>query len=94
MLCSNGYGYGDGHGFRNGDGHGKGLKGGSGGGYGTGYGYKYGDGNGGGMGRPYHPNKYDLLKAVSEGPACTRLLSDDYPDINFYMCQMQLMRGK
>jgi hypothetical protein len=32
--------------------------------------------------------------AVPEDLACTRLLSDNYPDINFYICQLQLIRGK
>jgi hypothetical protein len=30
----------------------------------------------------------------NENPLCTRLLANDYPDINFYICQLQLLKGR
>ena len=89
MLCTSGYGYGYGYGSGGGGGYGGGD--GYGDGYGGGIGYGYGDGNG--RGDPHPTNKLSA-KAVPEDPLCTRLLSDNYPDINFYICQLQLMRGK
>jgi hypothetical protein len=49
-------------------------------GYGDGCGFIDGDGQGGQLSWDLH--------------SCTRLLSDDYPDINFYICQLKLMRGR
>ena len=77
--------FGDGYGYGNGSGHGDGN------GYGNGYGFRYGL-KGCGKGDPHPTNKLSA-KAVPEDLACTRLLSDAYSDINFYICQLQLMRG-
>ena len=96
MLCNNGYGkgckYGDGGGYGYGYGDGYGYGYGFGNGYGDGYGFRYGL-KGCGRGDPHPTNKLSAM-AVPEDPLCTRLLSDNYPDINFYICQLQLMRGK
>ena len=107
MLCNSGYGYGygygsgggygggygdgSGNGYGDGDGDGGGYGGGDGDGYGIGDGS--GGGGGGGRGDPHPTNKLSAM-TVPEDPLCTRLLSDKYPDINFYICQLQLMRGK
>ena len=102
MLCNNGYGKGygfgyghrDGYGYGHGDryGDGKGVINGDGDGDGAGFGYGK-NGNGNGRGDPHPTNKLSAM-AVPEDPACTRLLTNRYPDINFYICQLQLMRGK
>ena len=94
-ICLHGDSYGDGNGDGNGDTFGDGYGYGTGkeygNGYGTGYEFWYGL-KGDGKGDPHPANKLSA-KAVPEDPACTRLLSDNYPDINFYICQLQLIRG-
>jgi hypothetical protein len=106
MLCNKGYGDGKEYGGVNGDGHGYGYGYGNRSARGYGHGYRYGEGHGNGdgcgkanyksgngIGDPHPTNKLSA-KGVPEDPACTRLLSDDYPDINFYICQLKLMRGR
>lgn len=53
-----------------------------GGGYGDGNDYSYGSINGQGKGTGFENNR------------CTRLLANDYPDINFYISQIQLLKGR
>jgi len=92
MLCNNGYGKrrgnGNEYGYVDGNGNGDGY------GYGySGEGYGYGYGSGDGKGDPHPTNKLSAM-AVPEDPACTRLLTNRYPDINFYICQLQLLKGR
>lgn len=93
MMYSNGGGSGN-SGYFDGDGNGceYGYGGGYGGGDGDGYGIGDGGGGGGGGGRgdPHPTNKLSAM-TVPEDPLCTRLLSDKYPDINFYLAQLHLM---
>lgn len=87
-MCSNGYSFGSG-GYGNGDGNGDvdGNRNGDGNGNGdgiiAGYGYENGNGYGNGF----------IEDAEEEQSSAIRLLADDYPDINFYICQLHLMRG-
>ena len=89
MMCDRGYGYGCGEGYGDLDGRGWGC----GKGFGNGvkpirsrsYNYGRGDPN---------PNNQLSARGLSEDPSCTRLLSYHYPDINFYICQLQLLKGR
>ena len=75
-----GSGYGYGCGSRCGDGDGDGY------GDGDGDGYRYGIGiEGDGRGNEYMGDEEEEQLSV------IRLLSDDYPDINFYLAQLHLM---
>jgi len=90
MMCDRGYGDGCGEGYGDADGRGWGA------GKGVGNGlksprdrrsYNYGRGD---------PNPDNQLSArgVPEDTSCTRLLADNNPDINFYICQLQLLKGR
>ena len=90
MMCDRGYGDGCGEGYGDADGRGWGC----GKGFGNGiksardrrsYNYGRGDPN---------PNNQLSARGLPEDPSCTRLLSYQYPDINFYICQLQLLKGK
>ena len=63
-------------------------------GYGNGYGDEYGDGYGDGLGDGYgcgdgRGNEFD---EEEEQLSAIRLLSDAIQNINFYICQLHLMR--
>lgn len=81
MKTVNGYGYGYGYG----KGYGKGY--GDGGGYGGGYGYGLilGDGE---------ISEYGEPDREEEQLSCTRLLTDKYPEINYYLCQLHVINSK
>ncbi len=82
--------------FSLGDGYGDGHSNTSGNGYGDGE-YQGGDNNengyGNGHGDPHPANKLSAM-SIPEDPYCTRLLADNYHDINFYICQLQLLKGR
>ena len=91
---SDGDGYGCEYGFKKVDDYGKGNKGDGYGvgmdgyddGSGNGDGYRYGIGiEGDGRGNEYMGDEEEEQLSV------IRLLSDDYPDINFYLAQLHLM---
>lgn len=64
-------------------------------GYESGYGYGkgYGNPNGVGLGAGNGQLGYRTTD-LAENPYCTRLLTNRYPDINFYICQLQLLKGR
>jgi hypothetical protein len=78
-----GSGFGCGNNYTDGDGEWCGY------GYGVGIdGDGYGDGDGDGLGDTY------MEAAEEEQLSAIRLLSDDTQDINFYICQLQLLKGR
>jgi hypothetical protein len=82
-----GLGNGNGYGLGNGNGYGVGIDG-CVNGCGNGDGYEFGVGiEGDGRGNDY------MEDAEEEQLSAIRLLADAIKDINFYICQLQLMRG-